>query len=50
VDTPGVARSARSDEEGLDHVYIHQVGPDQAGFLRFAERELLGSTTAASAR
>jgi hypothetical protein len=26
---------------GYDHVYVHQVGPDQDGFLRFAERELL---------
>ena len=28
-------------EAGFDHVYIHQVGPDQEGFLRFCERELL---------
>jgi coenzyme F420-dependent glucose-6-phosphate dehydrogenase len=28
-------------DAGYDHVYVHQVGPDQAGFLRFAERELL---------
>ena len=28
-------------EAGSDHVYLHQVGPDQEGFLRFAERELL---------
>jgi hypothetical protein len=20
---------------GVDHVYLHQIGPDQAGFLRF---------------
>ena len=26
---------------GYDHVYLEQVGPDQAGFLRFAEGELL---------
>ncbi len=26
---------------GYDHVYIHQVGPDQEGFIRFAEREIL---------
>jgi len=25
---------------GFDHVYLHQVGPDQAGFFRFFEREL----------
>ena len=26
---------------GYDHVFLHQVGPDQEGFLRFCERELL---------
>jgi coenzyme F420-dependent glucose-6-phosphate dehydrogenase len=26
---------------GFDHVYVHQVGPDQAGFMRFYEREIL---------
>ena len=24
-------------DAGYDHVYLHQVGPDQAGFLEFAE-------------
>jgi len=28
-------------EAGIDHVYLHQVGPDQDGFFGFAERELL---------
>jgi G6PDH family F420-dependent oxidoreductase len=28
-------------DAGFDHVYIHQVGPDQEGFIDFAERELL---------
>jgi coenzyme F420-dependent glucose-6-phosphate dehydrogenase len=28
-------------EAGFDHVYIHQVGPDQEGFFRFYEREIL---------
>jgi G6PDH family F420-dependent oxidoreductase len=28
-------------DAGFDHIYLHQVGPDQAGFLDFAERELL---------
>jgi len=28
-------------DAGFDHVYIHHVGPDQAGFLSFAEKELL---------
>jgi hypothetical protein len=26
---------------GYDHVYIHQVGDDQAGFIQFAQRELM---------
>jgi G6PDH family F420-dependent oxidoreductase len=34
----GVAEFA---EAGFDHVYVHQVGPDQEGFLRFYERELI---------
>ena len=29
------------DEAGFDHVYIHQVGPDQEGFFRFAQQELM---------
>lgn len=28
-------------EAGYDHVYVHQVGPDQAGFFDFYEREVL---------
>ncbi|MDQ3993143.1 MAG: TIGR03557 family F420-dependent LLM class oxidoreductase [Actinomycetota bacterium] len=31
----------RFEEAGYDHVYLHQIGPDQEGFIRFAERELL---------
>lgn len=26
---------------GFDHVYVHQVGPDQEGFIRFYQREVL---------
>ena len=26
---------------GFDHVYVHQVGPDQEGFIRFYESEVL---------
>jgi len=26
---------------GYDHVYVHQVGPDQHGFLRFYEQEVM---------
>jgi coenzyme F420-dependent glucose-6-phosphate dehydrogenase len=28
-------------DAGFDHVYVHQVGPDQKGFIDFAARELL---------
>jgi hypothetical protein len=28
-------------DAGFDHVYVHQVGPDQEGFLRFYEEEVL---------
>lgn len=39
----------RFEQAGFDHVYIHQVGPDQKGFMRFYERKVLG-TPAAHAR
>jgi coenzyme F420-dependent glucose-6-phosphate dehydrogenase len=29
------------DDAGYTHVYIHQIGPDQDGFLEFAKSELL---------
>ncbi len=28
-------------DAGYDHVYFHQVGPDQKGFIEFCQRELL---------
>ena len=28
-------------DAGFDHVYVHQVGPDQAGFIDFYKREIL---------
>jgi hypothetical protein len=28
-------------EAGFDHVYVHQVGPDQKGFFDFYAREVL---------
>jgi coenzyme F420-dependent glucose-6-phosphate dehydrogenase len=28
-------------EAGCDHVYVHQVGPDQAGFFRFYAEEII---------
>ena len=40
-DPEPVLEALRSYEDaGLDHVHLHQVGPDQAGFLRFWEREI----------
>jgi coenzyme F420-dependent glucose-6-phosphate dehydrogenase len=32
------------EEAGFDHVYIHQVGPDQGSFFRFAREELALAT------
>jgi G6PDH family F420-dependent oxidoreductase len=29
------------DEAGFDHLYVHQIGPDQESFLRFYQREVL---------
>ena len=28
-------------EAGFDHVYVHQIGPDQEGFLRFYAEQVL---------
>ena len=28
-------------KNGFDHIYIHQIGPDQEGFLKFFKTELL---------
>jgi coenzyme F420-dependent glucose-6-phosphate dehydrogenase len=33
-------------DAGYDHVYLHQVGPDQLGFLEFAHRELMPALAA----
>ena len=38
---PMLDKVAEFEAAGFSHVYIHQVGPDQAGFMRFAERELI---------
>ena len=35
-------------DAGYDHVYIHQVGPDQQGFIDFAARDLLPQVGKAS--
>lgn len=31
----------RFEEAGYDHVYVHQIGPDQAGFFTFYEKRVL---------
>jgi G6PDH family F420-dependent oxidoreductase len=36
-------------QAGYTHVYLHQVGPDQPGFIEFASRELLRSAVGATA-
>ena len=28
-------------DAGYDHVYLHQIGPDQDGFFDFCKKELL---------
>ncbi len=35
------ARLRQYADAGFDHVYVHQIGPDQAGFLDFYRREVL---------
>jgi G6PDH family F420-dependent oxidoreductase len=37
-------------DAGFDHVWIHQIGPDQEGFLHFFERELLPELAGRPAR
>jgi coenzyme F420-dependent glucose-6-phosphate dehydrogenase len=31
----------RFSDAGFDHVYVHQIGPDQEGFMDFAAREIV---------
>ncbi|MGD9894199.1 MAG: hypothetical protein AB7U18_23180, partial [Dehalococcoidia bacterium] len=48
-----IARIQEYEKAGFDHVWLHQIGPDQDGFFRFYERELasrLQQQGAASAR
>ena len=37
---PVIAAIDEAVDAGVDHVYLHQVGPDQAGFLRFWSDDL----------
>lgn len=39
---PVVERIRAYERAGYDHVVLHQVGPDQEGFIRFFEEELKG--------
>ena len=36
-----LAKISAYRDAGFDHIYLHQVGPDQRGFMRFYERSLL---------
>jgi coenzyme F420-dependent glucose-6-phosphate dehydrogenase len=36
-----VEEIGKYDDAGYTHLYIHQIGPDQEGFLKFAKSELL---------
>ena len=36
-----LAKIREYEDAGFTHVYIHQVGPDQAGMIQFYEREIL---------
>ncbi|MGH2685998.1 MAG: TIGR03557 family F420-dependent LLM class oxidoreductase [Actinomycetota bacterium] len=38
---PIIEQVGKFGDAGYDHVFLHQVGPDQEGFLRFAREELL---------
>lgn len=40
----------RFADAGYDHLFVHQVGPDQEGFLRFYEHEVLPRMALAHAR
>ena len=36
-----VEKLSKCELAGFSHVFIHQIDPDQAGFFRFCERELM---------
>ena len=38
---PVIAAIDEAVDAGVDHVYLHQIGPDQAGFLRFWSDDLV---------
>lgn len=42
---PYLESIAEYAEAGYDHVYLHQIGPDQEGFIRFCEQKILPKMT-----
>jgi hypothetical protein len=38
--TPVIEAIDQAIDAGIDHVYLHQIGPDQDGFLEFWSEEL----------
>jgi G6PDH family F420-dependent oxidoreductase len=38
---PYIEQIRKYEEAGFDHIYLHQVGPDQDGFLSFFSQEIL---------
>jgi hypothetical protein len=36
-----IAAITQAAEAGYTHVWVHQIGPDQAGFFQFYAREVL---------
>ncbi|MDX9850127.1 MAG: TIGR03557 family F420-dependent LLM class oxidoreductase [Anaerolineaceae bacterium] len=36
-----LAQIRKYEQAGFDHIYIHQIGPDQDGFFKFYEKEIL---------
>ena len=36
-----IAQIRKYLDAGFEHVYVHQIGPDQGGFFRFYQREVL---------
>lgn len=47
---PYAAELQKVIEMGYDHIAVHQVGPDQDGFIRFMEREVLPQVRRAPAQ
>jgi hypothetical protein len=38
---PVIAQIQKFEDAGFDHVSFHQIGPDQEGFFRFWQREVM---------